>query len=229
MKAFIKRPALIWLALCCVAGAQSQTYTVKPGDSLSKIARTQGCSVDALVKANSITLSTVIKPGLKLKIPGAQHADKPAPAMLESHVIAEGDTFSSISKQYGIPLETLIAANPSLDPKSLKLGQMVSLKSNKVTTSQEPGPNPETPPQVTTSASEIPAKNEPTPAKTGNPGADNVKTRVQSVTIDKEISYGEFAAKYGTDIERLNELNGLTLSSATVLAKGSELYVPVSQ
>ena len=40
------------------------------------------------------------------------------------------------------------------------------------------------------------------------------------------MSYGEFAAKHGTDIERLNSLNGLDLNTTTVLAKGSELYVP---
>jgi hypothetical protein len=39
------------------------------------------------------------------------------------------------------------------------------------------------------------------------------------------MTYGEFAAKHGTQIERLNELNGLDLNQNTVLAKGSELYV----
>ena len=40
------------------------------------------------------------------------------------------------------------------------------------------------------------------------------------------MTYGEFASKHGTDTERLNALNGLDLTHATVLAKGSELYVP---
>jgi hypothetical protein len=40
------------------------------------------------------------------------------------------------------------------------------------------------------------------------------------------MTYGEFAAKHGTSIGRLNDLNGLDLANATVLAKGSELYVP---
>jgi hypothetical protein len=46
------------------------------------------------------------------------------------------------------------------------------------------------------------------------------------VTIEGEMTYGEFAAKHGTDTSRLNDLNGLDLTTATVLAKGSELYVP---
>jgi hypothetical protein len=40
------------------------------------------------------------------------------------------------------------------------------------------------------------------------------------------MTYGEFAAQHGTDTRRLNELNGLDLTKATVLFKGAELYVP---
>lgn len=50
--------------------------------------------------------------------------------------------------------------------------------------------------------------------------------KIRSVTIEEEMTYAEFAAKHGTTISRLNDLNGLDLTNATVLAKGSELYVP---
>ena len=40
------------------------------------------------------------------------------------------------------------------------------------------------------------------------------------------MTYGDFAATHGTDTSRLNDLNGLDLTQTTVLAKGSELYVP---
>jgi hypothetical protein len=44
--------------------------------------------------------------------------------------------------------------------------------------------------------------------------------------IEVEMTYAEFAAQHGTNVARLNELNGLDLTETTVLAKGSELYVP---
>ena len=56
--------------------------------------------------------------------------------------------------------------------------------------------------------------------------ATATEKKFRPVTIDGEMTYGEFAAKHGTDAERLNALNGLDLTTATVLAKGSELYVP---
>ena len=46
------------------------------------------------------------------------------------------------------------------------------------------------------------------------------------VRIDKEITYGQFAAKHNTSTRRLDELNGLELDPSTVLAQGSELYIP---
>ena len=58
------------------------------------------------------------------------------------------------------------------------------------------------------------------------PSPSNPEKKIRSVTIEGEMTYGEFAATHGTDTGRLNDLNGLDLTNATVLAKGSELYVP---
>jgi hypothetical protein len=44
--------------------------------------------------------------------------------------------------------------------------------------------------------------------------------------IDGKTTFGEFATQHGIDVARLNELNALELVETTVLAKGSELYVP---
>jgi stage VI sporulation protein D len=47
----------------------SQTYTVQSGDTLSKIAKRFGVTVDAIVKANNIANPNLIKAGQVLKIP----------------------------------------------------------------------------------------------------------------------------------------------------------------
>ncbi len=44
--------------------------------------------------------------------------------------------------------------------------------------------------------------------------------------IEKEITYGQFAVQNSTTTQRLDELNGLELDASTVLAQGSELYIP---
>jgi len=59
------------------------------------------------------------------------------------------------------------------------------------------------------------------------PGATAAaKSSVRLVGIDGTTTYGEFAAKHGITVARLNELNSLELVDSTILAKGSELNVP---
>jgi hypothetical protein len=50
--------------------------------------------------------------------------------------------------------------------------------------------------------------------------------RINSVFITEETDFSAFAAAHGTSTAKLNALNGLNLNPSTVLAKGSELYVP---
>jgi hypothetical protein len=50
--------------------------------------------------------------------------------------------------------------------------------------------------------------------------------RIRSVLVTEETDFGSFAAAHGTTTEKLNALNGHHLKSSTVLAKGSEFYVP---
>jgi tetratricopeptide (TPR) repeat protein len=46
-----------------------------------------------------------------------------------THTVKAGDTPYSIARQYHLKLEALMAANPALDPKRLKVGQVVNLPS----------------------------------------------------------------------------------------------------
>ena len=53
------------------------------------------------------------------------------------------------------------------------------------------------------------------------------KTVIRSIRINQRVAFGEVARKYDVTVEHLNDINALSLSDGTVLAKGSELYVPV--
>jgi len=55
----------------------------------------------------------------------AQGASSTAPK--RSYTIKTGDTPSSIAKQYGVKLEALKAANPNLDERRLRVGQVINL------------------------------------------------------------------------------------------------------
>jgi LysM repeat protein len=148
------------------------------------------------------------------------------------------ETYSSISRKYKISTDVLIAANPKIKPTSLREGQVINLERQTAapapTTSAPVPPPAPTPPVAKAPSNPAPPAPAPQPATPTasqatpeSPAqAPNVAKKVRPIVIEQEITYGEFASKHGTDTERLNALNGLDLTAATVLAKGSELYVP---
>lgn len=189
-----------------------ETYTIKPGDNLTRIARKHGCSVAELIQENGLKPNTMIHPGQKLKIPGAKETKQVAPTdATGTYTVQSGDTFSSIARRHGLSIEKLMAANPGTDPKALRPGKKIQLPPPREAVTESP----------VETAKESPA----TPAvEESSPPAG--KPAIVTVAVETEMTYGEFATKNGTDIARLNELNGLDLDASTLLAKGSELYVP---
>jgi LysM repeat protein len=251
MKASFRHLAWVCVLLCGNVCGQTSNYTVKPGDSLSKIARTQGCTVEALAKANDIKLSAVIQAGQTLKLPGKATASAAKTTSAgDSHIVQPGDTLSSISRQSGISVEALLAANPDLNPKALQPGQKILLSANakpaaakpSATKAEAPKQSDPVRPARTPESSGPSSSEKPTPvaapaetqtekpveslpAPTPQPSEEKVRT----VVVDAEMTFSEFATRHGSDIKRLNELNGLDLPGSTILAKGSELYVPAAQ
>ena len=183
-------------------------------------------------------------------------ADTPSPQKAtvvpvegKTHTIQKGETFVSIAKKYGIPIKSLLAANPGVKPTALHPGQVIHLTTTapsaapvKPEPAVVPMPKPVVPmpkpvvtppPAATTKPSAAPAAGQSVAPPKTTPGspqelASSPKPgqKTHAIMINKEITYGEFATQHGTDIKRLNELNGLDLTATTPLAKGSEIYVP---
>ncbi len=196
---------------------QDSTYTVKSGDSIERIARNHGTTASALAKLNDLKEASIIQPGQKLKVPGktAVADQQPAPAKeSRTHTVSAGETFFKISMKYGVTVDELIAANPSVNHKSLRVGQKIKVDRTSTAVAKAPAPAPSL-----ASSPSIPILNNPAPI-------EKPRTSDRPILIEKEITYGQFAAKHGTTTRRLDELNGLELDPSTVLAKGSELYIP---
>lgn len=89
-------------ALTAPAGAQAADYTVKAGDTLWGLATKHRMSVTELMKVNGLS-STSLRIGQRLTLPDAGN-----------YVVQAGDTLTKIAARSGIPLQTLIRANPQL-------------------------------------------------------------------------------------------------------------------
>ncbi|HTJ01123.1 MAG TPA: tetratricopeptide repeat protein [Dongiaceae bacterium] len=52
---------------------------------------------------------------------------RPAAAVLGTYAVKRGDTPAAIARKYGVKLESLLAANPGLDARHMKVGQTLNI------------------------------------------------------------------------------------------------------
>jgi len=121
------------------------SYTVKSGDSLWKIAKANNVSVASLKQANSLT-SDSLKVNQKLVIPAAA-ATTPVTAPVTTanvgawqpgmqvdngqttHIVDIGETVGSIAKKYNVSVAELMKANNVSDVKRVTVSQKLVIPS----------------------------------------------------------------------------------------------------
>ncbi|WP_341392557.1 LysM peptidoglycan-binding domain-containing protein [Arthrobacter sp. G119Y2] len=116
--------------------APSGTYTVEAGDTLSGIAASHGVSLDSVLAANNLTLTSMIRPGQEIALSGGSAAGEAAPAAAAagSHTVAAGDTLTGIAARHNVSLSALMSANGMDDSSVLYPGDTVALPGAGVTT-----------------------------------------------------------------------------------------------
>lgn len=116
---------------------RQRQHTVKPGDTLTKIAlQYYGMSSlwGSIATANGIKDPSKLEVGQKLTIPKQGEAAKGAgtgkPAVPESHTVAKGETLGEIAQDYYGDHERwreIAKANKISDPRTLRVGQKLTL------------------------------------------------------------------------------------------------------
>ncbi|KWW16617.1 hypothetical protein AS888_24520 [Peribacillus simplex] len=107
----------------------SDTYTVKPGDTLGQIAKAKNMTLQQLKSVNRLS-GSLIFPGQVLKITttainNGNNVNKQA---VEKHVVKLGDSLSSIAKKYNLSLNALLKLNPAItNSNRIKIGQTINV------------------------------------------------------------------------------------------------------
>jgi murein DD-endopeptidase MepM/ murein hydrolase activator NlpD len=79
-----------------------ESYTVRSGDSVSKIAAAHSVSMDAVIASNGITNARRLREGMTIRVPNMDGIP---------YTVKKGDNLSGISTAMGVPLEAILDAN----------------------------------------------------------------------------------------------------------------------
>ena len=101
----------------------TNTYIVKKGDSLYKIAQNNNTTVSELMKLNNLT-STNLSIGQRLKLPTQ---------VFNTYVVKSGDSLYKIARQYNTTVDVLKDIN-NLSNNILSIGQVLKLPGEDVNT-----------------------------------------------------------------------------------------------
>ena len=198
------------------APAATGTYTVKSGDNLAGIARKLGVTLDALLAANGLTVTSLILPGATLVVPGAAVAP-PTAALATTptaglpattYVVQAGDAFSTIAAKHGLKMGALLKAN------NLKIDSVVF--PGTVLTIPAGGTSVVSP----TSTSPGPATPAPAPASPAAPSGAPATT----YTVQPGDGLFTIANKHGLKVGAVLKANNLKIDS--VVFPGVTLTIP---
>lgn len=120
-------PLTSWQPSAVAANAaeiDATRYTVRPGDTLSGIARNTGASIGAIADANNIAPPYIIRPGQVLDIPAGRY-----------HEVQRGETGIAIARTYGVDWSEVATLNRLEEPFILRAGQRILLPSTRAVAS----------------------------------------------------------------------------------------------
>jgi LysM repeat protein len=120
----------------------ARSHAVRPGDTLTGIARRYGTSIQAIVAANGLPNANRIYAGQRLAIPGTAAAPKatpkaapkplksspaPAAAAPTTHRVQFGETLTGIARRYGTTIAAIVRANRIANPSFVRTGTILRI------------------------------------------------------------------------------------------------------
>lgn len=197
-----------------VPSTQLTTYIVAPGDTIYRIARQFGISVQEIIRVNQISNPNLIHTGLILRIPTANSNPNPtapnppveAPSGNgRSYTIQAGDSLYQIARNFGITIDALIQANQISNPTLIHPGTILLIPDGSGNSA------PVAPPP---SAPE-PVSPEPTPQP---------PTEGSTYLVKAGDSLNSIANRFGISVEALAYANNI--SNWALIYPGQVLTIP---
>lgn len=127
-------------------------YTIKSGDSLSKIASIFGTTVSQLCSWNNIKNANLIYAGQRIIVKKTSNSNSSIGQNDNNenvyYTIKSGDTLSKIASKYGTTVSQLCSWNNIQNANKIYIGQKIIVKKNITTEPSTPEPEPYIPPKT---------------------------------------------------------------------------------
>lgn len=105
-------------------------YTITAGDTLSELARRFGTTVRAIIDANPGIDPRNLIIGQRICIPERRPVER-CPKGTAPYIIKQGDTLDSIARKFNTSVQSILKANPGLDPQNLIIGEHICVPRKK--------------------------------------------------------------------------------------------------
>jgi LysM repeat protein len=126
-----------------INGQKYYLHVVEKGNTLYAISKLYQTTIDAIEQHNPVIKEDGLKVNQTLLIPVNKDNKRDLGGLVEqssnsvSHEVQPKETLYAISKQYDVPLNALLKANPEVEKEGLKIGMLIQVPIEKVEVEQE--------------------------------------------------------------------------------------------
>ena len=107
--------------------ACGQFYIIQEGDTLSSIAQRFDTTVENILRLNPDLNPANLPVGRRICVISATNQPVTCPLGTLPYNINPGDTLLNLALRFGTSVESLLAANPDIDPYNLEVGQRICI------------------------------------------------------------------------------------------------------
>jgi LysM repeat protein len=218
--------------------AETTTYVVRKGDSLSVIANRYGFSTAEIAALNAMQNPNMIRVGQKILLPGTVDLGETKPVRTAASVkpppggsvytVKAGDTLSEIAKRYGVTVKALRDAN-GISGDRILVGQTLAIPGGVAA-----APKPDTAPPLELDSAPVripdaeqipyPAMETPMP-ESAAPVESAGGVSYREYTVEPNEDLYSVAMMWGVSVADIKALNDL---DSVELEPGQKLRIPVA-
>lgn len=212
------------------SNASTGTHTVKSGDTVWGLARKYSTSVSAIISANGLGKSAIIRTGQKLSIPGATTSTSSSSsttaastatssATAGTHKVTSGDTVWDLARRYGTSVSSIISTNGLNKSAAIRIGQRLSIPG-----ATAPGSSTATTVSNVKGVVSTTSHSSSAPKLATDKNLDEFGGTASTYTVASGDTVSRIASKFSVSVDDIVKANGI--KNPALISVGQQLTIP---